>query len=99
MITRLVLHPKIKIGSDFNDKVYIGLTTSLDQGVLVELLEQIDGDRDAYFDHIDGFSLFRIASIGLEHIDGISTCDTEIPQLDLDKERDYVLKITGVDEV
>jgi len=102
MRTRLVLHQQI--ATQFNGLVYIGLTTSFDYGVMVELLEQIDEENDEedilfYFDHIEGFSLFRILPEGFEHIEGIGTSDTEISQLDLDYDKDYILKITGVDEV
>jgi hypothetical protein len=102
MRSRLSLHPEIK--TEFNGDVYIGLTESLDNGVLVELLEQIDEDNDEedilpYFEHIEGFSLFRIMPEGLEHIDGIGSCDLELPQLDIDQSNDCILRITGVDEV
>ena len=102
MKPRLILHPSIT--TEFNGKVYIGITTCLDNGVLLEFLEQLEEDNDdedilPYFDHIEGFALFRIASEGFEHVDGIGTCDMEIPQLDLDQTKDYILRITGIDEV
>jgi len=102
MRSRLVLHPTIR--TEFNGEVHIGITTSLDNGILVELLEQVDEENDEedilpFFQHIEGFSLFRIMPEGLEHVDGIGTCDLDLPQLDLDQSKDYVLRITGIDEV
>jgi|GEM_PF-5333950 hypothetical protein len=102
MITRLPLHPSIK--TEFNGQVYIGTTTCLGGGVLLEFLEQFEEENDEedilpYFVHIEGFSLFRILEEGLEHVDGIGTCDLELPQLDIDQSKDCILRITGIDEV
>lgn len=84
--------------------MHIGITTSSNNGILVELLEQLDEENDEedilpYFDHIEGFSLFRIMPEGLEHVDGIGTCDLDLPQLDLDQNKDCILRIIGIDEV
>jgi len=102
MRSRLVLHPTIR--TEFSGEVYISITTSLDDGILVELVEQLDEENDEedilpYFEHIEGFSLFRIMPEGLEHVDGIGTCDLDLPQLDLDESNDCILRIIGVDEV
>ena len=102
MRTRLILHPQIK--TEFNGVVHIGITITLDNGTMIELLEQFEEDNDEedilpFFKHIEGFSLFRIMPEGLDHINGIGTCDLDLPQLDLDQSKDCILRITGVDEI